>query len=651
MIRIYAIVCVIFVFLTPVVRAYAQEIYFPLGYQSTRVITTEHLAQGSKKSGQEYKDYYLANKTHLGTDYRANVGDEVYATVDGKIVYWQTKTKRTGEQDGWNSFVVIRSDSTGDEHIIGHISCDYCAESGGITPDSPFSSDKALVVKRGEMLGKIIPLKDGTPHLHWSINSKGIVNQDGGLVPSVNKDGNWGQRYGDEPIVRSTAADQGWVDVEAMLAKGQLSVPTDAPTALQAQYNPGGISLSRAAAEEMALNISLEGAYFEGDFIVLAGRSSSSEIDAAIFLTAMRLACSQDDPYFSLDPPDFSAWSSQSRLAMDALWSHVKERFDGRNGKSGLFTISARRDVPEFWQKNSPRFPDLKSKLVFHPDWLSQTRFGEILYKADVLLKELAVGAPVVRPDTRFRADEIPGYLSAAEDTVRRLLEEPNGNAISGANRLWFDLMPKGDRAREVRDISFFVNGNSLDLSAVYPQMFVRRQQDGQDVPGSSPSLDRLAGDLNSRTAIYADAYQELNKLTDVFRAYIAAVRVAKSSVVVCPSIRSSALLEAEKLKTKLPAYHEAELFLTVARQNTNRSMKVVSSSSVSGGVSLQGKKFYSSAAVSRDTDFLRELRSDIVGNIGSGAWTGRSGRRYIAFNLDSRDPVRRAPIVAKKVH
>jgi hypothetical protein len=40
----------------------------------------------------------------------------------------------------------------------------------------------------------------------------------------------------------------------------------------------------------------------------------------------------------------------------------------------------------------------LRSKLVFHPEGLRDTRFGEILYKADVLLKELSSGIPVLVP-------------------------------------------------------------------------------------------------------------------------------------------------------------------------------------------------------------------------------------------------------------
>ena len=40
--------------------------------------------------------------------------------------------------------------------------------------------------------------------------------------------------------------------------------------------------------------------------------------------------------------------------------------------------------------------PNFKAQLVFRPEWLRQTRFGEILYKGDLLLKELSEGVPLL---------------------------------------------------------------------------------------------------------------------------------------------------------------------------------------------------------------------------------------------------------------
>jgi hypothetical protein len=55
---------------------------------------------------------------------------------------------------------------------------------------------------------------------------------------------------------------------------------------------------------------------------------------------------------------------------------------------------------------------NFRSVLVFHPEWLRETRFGEILYKADVLLKELSSGVSVLTPGP-LRAKSIKGYLAA----------------------------------------------------------------------------------------------------------------------------------------------------------------------------------------------------------------------------------------------
>ena len=62
---------------------------------------------------------------------------------------------------------------------------------------------------------------------------------------------------------------------------------------------PGGISLSKAAAARMPLNIALDGAYYKDGRLVLSGRSDSEfGFNAALLLTALRAACEPTDPYF-----------------------------------------------------------------------------------------------------------------------------------------------------------------------------------------------------------------------------------------------------------------------------------------------------------------------------------------------------------------
>src|SRR5262249_39586318 len=153
---------------------------------------------------------------------------------------------------------------------------------------------------------------------------------------------------------------------------------------------------------------------------VLSGRNSSHGIDAALFLTAIRLACEPREPYFSLDP-DGPSWGRDGEVAFEALWSRIKNAYapdlkSDRGEKPGstvdLKVVSASRDYPDIWREIEARHPHFRSKLVFSPEWMRETRFGEILYKADVLLKELSSGGAILSKG-RLRASSVKGYLAA----------------------------------------------------------------------------------------------------------------------------------------------------------------------------------------------------------------------------------------------
>jgi hypothetical protein len=96
------------------------------------------------------------------------------------------------------------------------------------------------------------------------------------------------------------------------------------PLSQTAQLTPGGISLSKAAAARMPLNIALDGAYYKDGRLVLSGRSDrESGFNAALLLTALRAACEPTDPYFSLDPVDVVAWNADGQSASEDLWRHI----------------------------------------------------------------------------------------------------------------------------------------------------------------------------------------------------------------------------------------------------------------------------------------------------------------------------------------
>ena len=443
----------------------------------------------------------------------------------------------------------------------------------------------------------------------------------------------------------------------------------------------GGISLSKAAAERMAINIDIEGvAYRDGQIVLAGAQSKASKLDAALFLTSLRLACSPGDPFFSLDPADGKAWLDQSDAAFKIAWKRteasVKSR--ARGSRFEVRTFSVQRDFPALWAEIGAQFPKLRTNLVFRPEWLRETRFGDILYKADVLLKELSAGVAVVVPGGPLRAETIPGYIAANKRTAARGLLERHRERDRYGHRLWFDLMPQTgsgalpayedpdaniDRGSNrvlyallkeqgyvdapkpppLHKSALYVESGIADISEVYPKMFIRRhdQATREDIPGASPDLDLLSADVNKRTAVYADTYQELRELTDIFRAYIASTRIVKEEPQVCAKLPGE-LTSGEKLAQALPPDRPSELFISVAHA---QGVAPYSAGWVSGGISLRGKQFYPQAIVEKETPLIAEIKRDLSGGVPAPDFKAASGRRYLAF--DTREPPRRVPIVA----
>jgi hypothetical protein len=161
----------------------------------------------------------------------------------------------------------------------------------------------------------------------------------------------------------------------------QSAMVTPAPigSVSHAQARPGGISLSKAAAERMPLNITLDGSYYSDGRIVLMGKPDQAHsIDAALFLTSLRLACESVDPYFSLDPVEGAAWNREGQEASLAFWERIAPHFSRKPNvrqKESVFsirTVSAKRDYPQVWASMESNYPNLQSKLVFQPTWLAE---------------------------------------------------------------------------------------------------------------------------------------------------------------------------------------------------------------------------------------------------------------------------------------
>ena len=382
----------------------------------------------------------------------------------------------------------------------------------------------------------------------------------------------------------------------------------------------GGISFTEAAALGLPLRLDIDGVMVDKGRIVLSGKSANElqQFDAAQLMTAFRLACGHGDPYFSLDPVDGKQWVAEGDTVLQAARNELRE--------SALAAPYAATDG--YWLVGPAQFtqrvrevqsPTLHSKLVFSPGWLRETRFGKVLYDADVLLKLMAGGAPLPDGGGFARAPALPGYHSAEERVAvggMRALVDGGTPPPIGGNRLWFELgeqrsrelfpsfappdlrmfmdtgfsAPRDGRAilreqmsarlseaglvdfsqvDEVRTspqaAQLVIDGGAMDLAAVWPRMFVRRHDaaSGQDLPGESPGLQAVANDVNSRPQEWMLQYPELQALVGALRVYVAAVKITAQQPEVCRQIARLPLMPSERLGSPLPATRPAILSMS----------------------------------------------------------------------------------------
>lgn len=461
---------------------------------------------------------------------------------------------------------------------------------------------------------------------------------------------------------------------------------------------PGGISLSTAAAARLSLNLNLDGLHMSKGRLVLSGRiDGQQKVDAALLFTAMRLACEADDPFFSLDPDNGAAWSAEGERASAALWPRIRADYgldDPLKNKPApgltVRALSASRDYRQLWSTLAPQYPNLKSRLVFRPEWLRHTRFGEIMYKADVLLKELDGGVPTLRPDPALRAGKVDRFTSATmRSAVQQLLsvvdkDGPSPKPEFKSSRLWFDVAPQAGGPQPEPAVSMLdddtppkaavskstdpavaqlraalvarglkgvpvatgpsravaVKGDVVDLSQVYPQMFVRAHDHatGKDVAGTGADLIALSDDINHRIKQYVDAYEELRSLTDIFRLYVAAVAFTKRDPGLCANMSTLPLLPAEKVRVPMPEFHPTELYFVFATYvqvdaQGSRHWWFGSSASRDGGVSARGKEFYQrESATERSTPVINEIQTEVSNTTDHAAWKGKTDRTYVGI-------------------
>jgi hypothetical protein len=444
---------------------------------------------------------------------------------------------------------------------------------------------------------------------------------------------------------------------------------------------PGGISFGLAAAMRMSLNVNLEGMRFNDGRLLLTGDEHGATIDAALLMTGLRLACSREAPYFSLDPVD--GWSEDTQRAFERIGQYINrtvletERQNFRRGELAdglkLQTFSVRRSFRDVWNAIVATSPHLKSSLVFRPSWLRETRFGDIMYRADLLLKELSTGVSVLDRSVG-RPYAIKGYVSALERNAADAILMPHHPEEAGT-RYWFDLASTDaiDRAIEPRripagaesdlvqalarrgllgtpsslskPIKVSYDGVSVDLSQVWPRIFVRRHDAarGVDVDARDFSSEAVALDVNGRPESYAREHTELRELAEVLRAYVGAVTFVSRDESICTYVEHMPMLPSERLDRALPDEHPSELAVAiisfVGKTREGRTFKPAYASIMSGGVAMNVTPVVNAAmsAPPTPTAVTRRLERQEPGGQ-RGSWQEQS-TRYVSLVFEDIIP------------
>lgn len=222
------------------------------------------------------------------------------------------------------------------------------------------------------------------------------------------------------------------------------------------------------------------------------------------------------------------------------------------------------------WLKSSPReWP--QSELRFYPEWLKNTRYGEILYKADLVLKELS---GILEPNgvLEIEYNRIPWDVYVPPIKLDLFCKKGVG---SYGMRLWFDYTTtirealgaeelssvfdrqfmarvalkrktfhtttkvsltfcpahnsiKSGESATFRSASYHHN-DSFDLQRVHPYMSVRNHEGGQDLPGVSPHYEYASLQVARYTDTIAKQFPEIQQLVNLFRVSLIAWKLQKS--------------------------------------------------------------------------------------------------------------------------
>jgi hypothetical protein len=330
------------------------------------------------------------------------------------------------------------------------------------------------------------------------------------------------------------------------------------------------------------------------EVLVLLGRkSAASGLDADLFWTAIRLAAQSDEfePDFSIDPVDVTHWEKE----WDHLGAYLAQtfKFDSEfraraltatawDGQDYQLNILDRLD-PDLYKHLSSEFR-IQEMLRFEPSWLRSTRLGEVLFRADIAIKELWL--PVsVKGELSSRISVIPG---AVRFHGGRHETEP------GAYRFWF--VP-GSKLSATQTI--------IDLSQVRPVLKVVGTAGGKDLDRSVPPwAAAIRDDVNNRFELYAHAVPEWATLSEVFRAYVFGAWLKKHDTTSFDRLLSLAP-EPEPPSSSLPQIITP--FIVLEYQRTAGQETTVKTMATKGGIGFSRDQLTTAPIERNQTDRLTQ--------------------------------------------
>jgi hypothetical protein len=302
---------------------------------------------------------------------------------------------------------------------------------------------------------------------------------------------------------------------------------------------PGGIKFNTDDADRLVAQLDLESVQYDParGKILLSGKQSDYLFDMGVFTVALRLAMEEHDPFFSLElasPADSDVFLDRAAEALTAKYGGAeegKERFARRmtelqhnlaaQGWPEYYYATLEEFDPELFRRVSDGL-DLREKLVFSPPWIRYTRFGWILFDADVAIKATSTG-----------------FLQA-DDGV----EPASVWKISGFDPKWLHPHAFSGRANFEIDPRCLRTG-SLALSEIKPRLVMVHRTPGtmHDEP-PCPLCRKVSQHVSDHWSEYAKEVPAFQDLTMLFRSYVAARWLVKKYPGMAMRLAEAPLLE-----------------------------------------------------------------------------------------------------------